>query len=290
MGNSIIKLDENQLKKIISESVKRVLESTQTEGIDVSLDRKVTMTDKHERLVDTSLSSNPTFSDVIVDNIRVWSIFKRKEGLPDESDGNPLLYALKKEKHYTLTNPKIVNQRINAIADKFFHENSGADVTIMVPSNNQLNNYFANIIGKRCKAPKYIPDVLLKLSIEEVDDFVFEDNSQFRQYYGEKFPQAYKIFKNYCRHMKNGFQFHKVQDINMRHVIEHTIKLNDKMYGEYIDSINDRNVLIVDDSITLGQTLREACGIISHFFAPKSISVVTLFSPLYDETGSALVK
>ena len=40
----------------------------------------------------------------------------------------------------------------------------------------------------------------------------------------------------------------------MRKVIENTIKLNDQYYGKYIDGINDKNVVIVDDGSTDGSS------------------------------------
>lgn len=286
MENEVITITESQIKEIIAEVVQKLL----NEGIDIDLNRNVTMTDKHEKLVNTSLENNPTYSDQIIDGVRVWSIFQRKQGLPSDGDGNPMLYALKKEKNYVMTNPKVVNTRIEAIANKFSAMNQGLDVTIMVPSSNSLNKYFANIIGRKCNNPVYISDVLVKMTIEEVDDFIFEQGSAFRKYYGKKFLNAYQIFKNYCNRMPNGFQFHKIADLEMRKVIENTIKLNDQYYGKYIDAINDKNVVIVDDSITLGQSLKESYNIIQTYYSPKSISVVTLFSPLYDSEGKNIVK
>lgn len=75
MVKKTIKITEEELKRILNESISRVLE-----GIEVTSDRLVTMTDKHEKLVDTSAVNNPSVSDSIIPNIRVWSIFKRKEG------------------------------------------------------------------------------------------------------------------------------------------------------------------------------------------------------------------
>lgn len=276
-------------EKELIDAIKETL-STILEGIDVSNDRRVTMTDKYERLVDTSLENYPTYSEQIIDGIPIWSIFKRKEGYSNESDGNPMLYALKGEKKYTLTNPSVVKKRIETISEKLFAETQGADVTIMVPSSNKLNNYFAEVIAKKCNNPNLIPDVLIKLSIEEVDDYIFEEDSFFRKKYGRKFKQAYSIFKNYCRNMKKGFQFHLIHDMDMRKVIEHTIGLNSELYNKYINAINDKNIILVDDSITLGQSLKEATAIIRERFAPKSIRAVTLFSPLYDSTGTVLLK
>lgn len=269
----------------IGQIADKLAQEIMMEGIDVGLDRRVTMTDKHEKLVNTSLEYNPTYSDNVIDGVRVWSIFQRKQGLPSDGDGNPMLYALKKEKNYVMTNPKIVNARIESIANKFFSMNQGLDVTIMVPLSNSLNKYFAGVIGKRCNNPVYISNVLVKMTIEEIDDFIFEEDSAFRRYYGNKFLDAYQLFKNYCNRMPNGFQFHKIGDLTMRSVIENTIKLNDQYYGKYIEAINDKNVVIVDDSITLGQSLRESYEIIQTYYSPKSICVITLFSPLYDSEG-----
>ena len=69
----------------------------------------------------------------------------------------------------------------------------------------------------------------------------------------------------------------------MRKVIEHTIKISDELYGKYIDAINDKNILIIDDSLTFGNTIREACKIITEAYTPRTITVLTLFSPLYKE-------
>lgn len=90
--------------------------------------------------------------------------------------------------------------------------------------------------------------------------------------------------------MGDTFQFHKIGDMEMRKVIEHTIKLSDEFYGKYIDAINGKNVLVIDDSLTHGNTIREACKIIANAYTPKSITVLTLFSPLYEEDGEVLKK
>lgn len=283
MAKKTIKITEEELKRILNESISRVLE-----GIEVTSDRLVTMTDKHEKLVDTSAVNNPSVSDSIIPNIRVWSIFKRKEGA--WNDGNPLLYALKGEKGYTISNEMKVKNRIEYITKKFLETNQGIDVTIMVPSANELNKYFASIVAKGCKNPQYIDNLLVKMSIQEVDDLINAPDSLFRKTYGPQYDSAHELLEKYYSYMKKGvFQFHLVQNLEMRKTIEHTIKLSDEFYGKYIDCINDKNVLIIDDSITFAQSLKESCKIIAECYTPKSITVLTLFSPLYDETGTKTV-
>ena len=256
-------------------------DSDMNEGIDVDKYRNVTMTDEHENRVDTSVENNPTILTNIIPNVKVWSILKREKS--DNGDGNPLLYGLKNEKGYHVTNIEEVKERIETIIEKFIQENSGIDVTIEIPSTNELNRYIASSVSQYCTNPKFLDKVLVKMSVEEVDDFVYEKDSLFRQHYGEYFYSAYKFFQNYCNKMTDGvFRFHLVKDMEMRKTIEHTIKFSDEFYSEYVDAINDKNILIVDDSITNGQTLQNAYRIISTDYAPKTITILTLFSPLYD--------
>lgn len=278
----IVRLTEQELSKEITDAIKVI-----SEGIDVDANGNVLMTDKHERLVDTSITNNPTLLTDFVPNIHVWSIFKRKDD--DWGDGNPLLYALKGEKGYKLKNEKKFYNRLNYIINKFFKENKGIDVTIAVPSQNKLNDYFARIIANHCQNPRVIDNLLVKMSTGEVAEFVMAEDSVFRKHYGHFYSQAFTMLKQYFRKMsQNMFQFHKVEDMEMRGVIEKTIKISDEFYGDYVDAINGKNIVIVDDSLSLGNTIRESCRIIAEAYTPKSISVITIFSPLYTEHGTDL--
>ena len=100
---NIKKFNEFVSENISSNDVVDILERHfLNEGIDVKLDRRVFVTDKHEKLVDTSITNNPTVITTLIPNVEVYSVFQRKEG--DVGDGNSLLYALKKEKGYVLVN------------------------------------------------------------------------------------------------------------------------------------------------------------------------------------------
>lgn len=284
MAKKVIRLTEEELHNVVKGAVDGILE-----GINVDDNRNAIMTDKHERLVDTSAEGNPTVLTDFVPNVTVWSIFKRIND--DWGDGNPLLYALKNEKGYTLKNPRVVFNRIEFIVNKFFETNGVSDITIAMPSSNPLNKTFAKIVSTHCNNPQFINNLFIKMSTEEVADFVYQENSAFRKYYGRFFKQRFNELKNYFRNMPyDSFQFHKVANMDMRKVIEHTIKLSDEFYGKYIDAINDKNILIIDDSLTLGQTIKEACSIISSAYTPKSITILTLFFPLYEAGGNELEK
>ena len=278
-----IKLTETELHRLVKDAAKRII----AEGIDVDEYGNVTMTDRHEKLADTSADNNPTVITNIVPNIKVWSIFKRIDD--DWGDGNPLLYALKGEHGYRLTNPTKFYSRMDYVINKFFEGNNGVDVTIAVPSRNNLNKIFAEAVAKHCKNPQYIDNLFIKMSTEEVGGYIRQQGSLFQKYYKNNYKDKYNELRGYFRKMPYGtFQFHKIDDMQMRKVIEHTIKLADEYYGHYVDAINDKNILIVDDSLTLGNTIKESCKIISTAYTPKSITVLTLFSPLYNQGGETL--
>lgn len=68
---------------------------------------------------------------------------------------------------------------------------------------------------------------------------------------------------------------------NMRDVLDFTLKASVDCSAEDANNINGEDVLIIDDTISRGQTIKEACQIIQDTYAPKSITVLTLLSKLY---------
>ena len=66
----------------------------------------------------------------------------------------------------------------------------------------------------------------------------------------------------------------------MRDALDSTLKLSDDRFAEFANKINGQDILIIDDTISRGQTIKEVCQIISDSYAPKSITVLTLLSKL----------
>ena len=71
MNKEIIKLTEKEFRDIIMESVNKILK----EGIVVDTYDNVTMTDKHEKLVDTSVENNPTLLKDFVKELTPARVF-----------------------------------------------------------------------------------------------------------------------------------------------------------------------------------------------------------------------
>ena len=257
------------------------------EGIDIDpKTMTVSYNPNHEDNVDTSLDNNPTVDKEIIDGIEVWSIFKRKRGY--YGDGNPLVYALKGEnwKFKSKKDKIAIDNQFDMIASKFVDEHP-FDVTIIIPSTNKLNYHIAGTIMAKCISAELINGVICKITTTDVHDIVLDFKSKFRTYYKNEFNAAYYELCRYLDRMDTEcdgyFVRHYIKNSNMRNTIDVTLKRSDDISAEFANKINDRNVLIIDDTISRGQTIKEACDIIKQSYSPKSITVLTLLSNLKEE-------
>ena len=284
MKNIKKKLDITKIKKIVNESINDVIDKFLNEGIDFDYDTlTVSYNPSHEDNVDTSIYNNPTKDSSLIENIPVWSIFKRKKG--SYGDGNPLIYAMKGEKwkFKTINDELAIEKQFHLIAEKFA-KLYPIGVTIIIPSSNELNHHIAEVLVSKSKNCKIIEGAICKLTTEEVNDIVLEPDSYFRRIYKSDFSEAYKQLVIYFKEMdekKNGtFSRHLVKDNMMRDVLLNTLKLSPDRYAKDSELINGQDILIIDDTISRGQTIKEACRIMSESYAPKSITVLTLLSKL----------
>lgn len=257
-----------------------------TEGIDINYtDFTVSYNPSHQNNVDTSLDDNPSISEEYGEGIRVYSLLKRKKD--SELDGNPLLYAFKEEKGWKFRSNEdrneILNQ-IHLIAEKFARIYT-AGFTILIPSGNSLNRMISNILKSKAANIVVVDDVLTKITTEEVMDIVITQNSPFLCYYKNSMEQALRQLKTYLEQMdkeRGGyFTRHFVRDSKMRDVLTQTLKLSNDAAARYSKDIDGKDILLIDDSISRGQTIKEACQIINENYEPKSITVLTLFSKAY---------
>jgi len=277
-----LKISESRLIQIIKEAAGKILD----EGIDFDPQTK-TVAYNHSSFdnVDTSVENNPTQGNTIVPGIQVWSIFKRKQGL--RGDGNPLIYAMKGEygwKFRTEQDRIAIENQFDLIASKFA-KLYPVGVTILMPSGNNLNNHIAEVIMSKSKNAEVIRGVICKISTEEVEEIVMEFGSKFRNYYGENFNNAYYELCKYLNEMdeqRGGyFSRHLVKNAKMRDILDVTLKASDDPMAEFANKINGQDILIIDDTISRGQSIKEACQIMQESYSPKSITVLTLLSRLY---------
>ena len=285
----IIRLTDSQLKNIIAESVTETLQKLgflNEYGIDVDREKlQVTYNPKHQKNLDTSIENNPTVTVENIEGLVVnkYSLFQRKKD--NKGDGNPMLYALKKEKDWVLTNKEEFLEQLDLVLDKFL-ENHKQEVVIPVPSTNLLNNRFlTRIVGKLNNVTVCEP--LYKMSTEEIWEACEEKDSYFRGYWKEKgvdLNQAFQMLSKSLMWMDENndgvFSFHYIKDMEMRESIVNTMKCASEEYTTFNKEIDGKDVLLIDDSITKGQSIRDAVHAIKELYQPKSVSVLTIFSDL----------
>ena len=269
----------------MNENVEKEMDKTFNEGIDFDPETKtVAYNSSHENYVDISIVNNPTIDGEIVPGVQVWSIFKMKKGETRE-DGNPLVYALKGE-GWTFRSEEdreAIEKQFDLIASKFVSMYQKG-ITVLIPSGNELNKHIADIVLSKSENGELIEGVVCKLTTEEVNDIVLDFNSKFREYYKASFNSAYYRLDRYLdqmdKELKGTFSRHLIKDPEMRDVLDFTLKVSEDIYAEFANKINGQNILIIDDTIGSGQSIKEACRIMMESYAPKSITVLTLSSKL----------
>lgn len=276
---------DKNLNQIMDEIVEKEMDKTFNEGIDFDPETKtVAYNSSHENYVDISIDNNPIIDGEIVPGVQVWSIFKRKKG-ETRDDGNPLAYALKGE-GWTFRSEEdreAIEKQFDLIASKFVSMYQKG-ITVLIPSGNELNKHIADIVLSKSENGEFIEGVVCKLTTEEVNDIVLDFNSEFREYYKASFNSAYYRLDRYLdqmdKELKGTFSRHLIKDLEMRDVLDFTLKVSEDIYAEFANKINGQNILIIDDTIGSGQSIKEACRIMMESYAPKSITVLTLSSGL----------
>lgn len=204
-------------------------------------------------------------------------------------DGNPLVYALKGEREWqfkSIEDKNAIEKQFNLIAEKFATLYP-ISITVIIPSGNSLNKHIAEIVMSKSKNAKLLEGTLCKLTVEEVDEIVMREDSYFRKVYKNNFTDAYKklcIFFEEMDEQRDGmFSRHLIADNKMGDAILDTLKITQDRYAMDSKVINGQNILLIDDTISRGQTIKRACEILNESYGPKSITVLTLLSKLYDK-------
>lgn len=245
----------------------REFESYIFEGIDVDIVQKsVSFNDTHEELVDTSLN-NPTVKTI--KGIKTIMLFKRKKSLNKElSDGNPLVYALKGIKGWSISKEdrKVIMDRVQKIIEKI----DIFDTIIVMPSSNPLVEEVGAMVHK-IKGTKILDKCVFKREKEEILEEMPWQN------FTEKEKQ--KIWKAFDRMKGENFEskyFPKDQSIIDRFEMN-LFKSGDEFF---YNEIHNKNILIIDDTISTGFSLANCSKVIKESYFPKSITQLSLFSDL----------
>lgn len=264
--------------KIVTEIFNKLLEVENTfiiEGVDIDRINKIVSFNKnHENNVDTSIILNPTINDI--NGVNVISIFKRKKSEESNLDGNPLIYALKGINGWKFKNEKddIINllKQFIRITEKI---KTFYDTIIVIPSNNELNIKFLHRLNKIIKSKNIITDYQFKLTSEDV----YENYIDWKQLNND-FPNEFNIFSKELDQYFNDmvdtnsgyFSYKYIKNNKLRKYITQTMGSSSDKTIEYSTFINDKDILILDDTIGYGQTISESTKIITETYTPKSIN------------------
>ena len=292
------------MKKISNEYV--------NEGIDLSYGSdsvKVAYNHKHNKGINASLKDNPTKFDLSVPTIKiqdgiipVYSILQRTpmKVIAGSSDGNPLVYAFKKEKNYVfrseydkktlqdLMNKILIDAILKKFAANYFAAINGNIATIVCPSENSLNQLFAYAFRKNAESLGNTINIqeefLVKYPVDDIKEEIVDDMSSSLNKWLMTLPKNVAMRKraildkalDKMNTEHNGvFAYHFIKDIDIRKHISSTMKLSSN-----VKNIDNENVIVLDDTMSQGKTLSEACQLLCGSYLPKSIVALTLFSPL----------
>lgn len=140
-----------------------------------------------------------------------------------------------------------------------------------------------------------VENMLVKMTVDEVKEEMFKDDSQFMVEFGDDIDFVWNELRASFSRMENEndgiFSYKMVRPPMYRKYIVNTLKLSDSEYAREMSSkMIGKNVLIIDDTVTFGRTLKNAVELTSNIkklnrdvssireLSPKSISILTLMS------------
>ena len=269
---------QEMLKESFEKSYTNDLDNYIVEGLNIDVDNKtVSLTDAHNSGIDFSLVNNPVYDTY--NGYDVISIFKRTS-LTDinntQRDGNPFIYALKNKNGWKFN---ITSEEINKYIRRFLNVckkiSNKYDTIIITPSASELNEKFMKAISRQVNANNIINEYFVKLSKEEIVDDDLIDIERIRHDYGNSFNKVMSEIHRSFRRMKGEtFEAKYVKKEYLKY-IKYIETNGDDNIRKYID---DKNILLLDDTISSGETVSQCInGILSNFM-PKSITIITLLS------------
>jgi hypothetical protein len=265
---------EDLIRKIVQEEISKYFNIS--EGIDIDAKNlTVSFNPNHQENVDTNDPWNPMPIYNTVNNHTVISIFLRKDN--KSNDGNPLIYALKQHKWH-FKNP---DYDLHALLRRFVavtkELNDNYDTLLVTPSSNELNRYIFSYVKRLLHFENDYQFAFVKNTANDVYERFIETTKNIPN---NIHSRIYKAIRNMNKD-NNGIFSYKFLPKDLRSYIGQTIGINADLDDlAFADAINDKKVLIIDDTVTSGKTISDSSNALLSMYAPKSITFLTLFSSL----------
>ena len=229
------------------------------EGINVDIKSKiVTFTDAHENYVNTSIKDNPSQEKNII------SIFKRKKTSGIISDGNPLVHALKGNNGWSISDEdrNAIWDRVDEVLEKI---ESKYDLVVIAPSSNSFVKIFGDRVVNRFSIP-VLEKCFMKVTKEEI-----LDASPWKGFSEEEIEMVDKAMSK-MDHWFESKYFPKVLVDKFQYNI---VKIDPEFEGFGV--IDGKNILVIDDVLSSGWSLKSCANVLSEHYFPESITLLTLF-------------
>jgi phosphoribosylpyrophosphate synthetase len=155
----------------------------------------------------------------------------------------------------------------------------------MTPSNNELNHIVFGYLTRLIKHENHIEDFFEKMTASDVYTCMIDDE-YIEKNFGNMANKVYADIDDAFSEMErsnNGiFSYKYLQRASYRDIIMQSMKIRNYKHCElnYAEFINDKDVMVFDDTITTGKTISDSGKAIKDMFNPKSITYVTLFSAI----------
>jgi phosphoribosylpyrophosphate synthetase len=137
-------------------------------------------------------------------------------------------------------------------------------------------------LNKIIKADHIVDDVFYKLESQEVyENYI--DWKQMSIDLKDDYKKNKITIENCFTKMRkenDGYFSFKYIPKDLRKYFTKTMGVRTEETIDIAKFINDRNILILDDTITSGTTISSFTKILMDVYAPKSITIITLFSKL----------
>ncbi|EIB7039073.1 phosphoribosyltransferase family protein [Acinetobacter baumannii] len=244
-------------------------------GITVDKNKVVTFTAQTEQLVNTSIDANP--NQYKLNDLVIYGIFKRlysRQG----GDGNPLIYALKGQRGYSISLQECgkFNPNLSAILDHLLTQKN-YEVILTMPSSHKVVERFAIKINRRIsKDCLLITDIFTKKTFSEV----YEDLQNLPltpQYKRDIIALRRTIERDAQRNPHKVFSMKEV-DTKDRMFIR-PLKINPERM-KTIQQIQGKSILLVDDLLASGTTLTSAYNLLKDLEISDEIEAICLLGKL----------
>lgn len=224
-------------------------------GISVSASKAVWINDQHEMGVNTSIEANPTRGRL--KGIDLLHVFSRNQNGSRRDDGNPLIFALKGMRGFSITAfwERQLMTRAKQILVKVAEDLEGFDLCVPIPSSSPFCANFAKCVSEVSGASLLEPYFLRKTQVGELLTANRQNPPRLRSGLKTQFTSQMHAWEQ-----MDPSSYYQAKEVNLqlRHVFQGFV-----LDGEP-PMINGKRILIVDDLFASGSSILAAREILQN--------------------------